>query len=141
MSIISVPIVQKPRRRETGQRKTRRKEEKKKFKKQSSDTSGSGTEEDEILIVEKQEYILAAGNIRTFTWEAKGAAALDSCCTASVCGQIWMDMFIEELDDENKEKVEGPFNSKKSFGFGNNGELKSDKYYIIPIELQRRKLD
>ena len=90
-------------------------------------------------MVEEQEYILAAGNIRTFTWEAKGAAALDSCCTASVCGQAWMDRFMEELEEKNREKVEGPFDSKKSFGFGNNGELKSEKYYIIPIEMASKK--
>ena len=89
--------------------------------------------------MEVQEYILAAGGIRAFTWKARGAAALDSCCTASVCGQTWMNMFLEELDDIDKEKVEGPFDSQKSFGFGNNGELESQRYYIIPVEMARKK--
>ena len=86
-------------------------------------------------MVEEQEYILAAGNFRTFTCKARGAAALDSCCTASVCGQVWMNMFTGELNDEDKKKVD----SKKSFGFGNNGELKSQKYYIIPIKIARKR--
>ena len=63
-----------------------------------------------MLLVEEQEYLLAKGEVRAFTWEARrGAAALNSCCTASVCGQKWMNMFLEELEEENMDKVEGPF--------------------------------
>ena len=35
-------------------------------------------------------------------------------------------------------KVEGPFDSRKNFGFGNNAKLKSERYYIIPVEMAGR---
>ena len=107
--------------------------EKRKLKKQDSSSEESGSNED-LLLVEEQEYLLAAGEVRAFTWEARGASALDSCCTASVCGQEWMNMFLEELEEQNMNKVEGPYVSEKSFGFGNNAKLKSKRYYIIPVE-------
>ena len=111
--------------------------EKRKIKKQDSSSEESGSNED-MLLVEEQEYLLAAGEVRAFTWEARGTAALDSCCTASVCGQEWMNMFLEELEEKNMDKVEGPFDSQKSFGFGNNAKLKSERYYIIPVEMAGR---
>ena len=46
-----------------------------------------------------------------------------------------LNMFIEELEEKNMDKVKGPFDSKKSFGFGNNANLKSERYYIIPVEM------
>ena len=70
-----------------------RKEKKRKFKKHDSSSEESESGED-MLLVEEQEYLLAAGEVRAFTWEARGAAALDSCCTASVCGQEWVNMFL-----------------------------------------------
>ena len=128
-----------PKTKEEEGKEGKKRKKKSKFKRRDSSTSSSGAEDESLLMVQEQEYILAAGSISSFTWEARGAAALDSCCTASVSGQVWMDMFLEELEEEDREKVEGPFKSKKSFGFGNNGELKSQKYYIIPVEIARKR--
>ena len=78
---------------------------------------------------------MAAGQVKSFTWEARGAAALDTCCTSSVAGQSWLDMYLEELDEENLALVEGPMESSRTFGFGNNGTLTASKSYKIPVNI------
>ena len=60
-----------------------------------------------------------------FTREARNCAALDSCCTSSVTGEQWLDIFIDSLDDSTKSKLRGPLQSNKIFKFGNTGTLRS----------------
>ena len=100
-------------------------------------TKKSSSSSDEVLLAEAAEVdsILAAGQIKGFTWEARGAAALDTCCTSSVAGQSWLDMYLEELDDVDLAKVEGPMESSRTFGFGNNGTLTASKCYKIPVNI------
>ena len=80
-----------------------------------------------------QEIMITADEVSNFTWEARGAAALDSCCTSSVTGKAWLDMYREDLDGEMAKKIKGPFKSAKMFGFGNNGQLPSLGKYYIPV--------
>ena len=75
-----------------------------------------------------------------FTWEARGTAALDSCCSSSVAGRGWLDMYIEDLEDEDRAKVVGPEPSEKIFSFGNNGQLKSEGRYTIPGNIHGSKV-
>ena len=79
-----------------------------------------------------EHIVLISGEMSMFTWEARGAAALDSCCSSSVAGRAWLDMYIEDLEEVDKAKVIGPEPSEKIFSFGNNGQLKSEGRYIIP---------
>ena len=67
-----------------------------------------------------------------FTREARNCAALDTCCTRSVAGRPWFDMYVQELCWEDKKKVTGPAYSNKVFMFGNNGMLRSLRKYSIP---------
>ena len=77
--------------------------------------------------------MITADEVSNFTWEARGAAALDSCCTSSVTGSAWLEMFKEDLDEEMMMKIKGPYKSDKMFGFGNNGQLPSLGRYKIPV--------
>ena len=95
----------------------------------------SSSSSDEALLTAEVESIMAAGQVKSFTWEARGAAALDTCCTSSVAGQSWLDMYLEELDEENMALVEGPMESSRTFGFGNNGTLTASKCYKIPVNI------
>ena len=51
--------------------------------------------------------------------ESRGYAILDSGCTNSVCGEVWMEHFVENLSDKEREmmKVE-PSNIFFTFGYG-----------------------
>ena len=68
-----------------------------------------------------------------FTREARNCAALDTCCTSSVTGEQWLDIFIDSLDDSTKSKLKGPLQSNKIFKFGNSGTLRSIGTYVLPV--------
>ena len=107
-----------------------------------SKSKDSGSSSDEVLLAQENDYLLAAGQVKSFTWECRGAAALDSCCTSNVAGESWIKMYLEELDEENYKKVEtSP--SSRTFGFGNNESLTANVSYRIPVLLagKRKKLD
>ena len=70
-----------------------------------------------------------------FTAEALNKAALDTACTASITGEKWLNVYLEALPKEMKEKVRGPYPSQKYFLFGNQGKLKSIAKYILPTRL------
>ena len=55
--------------------------------------------------------------ISQFTQEALNCAALDTCCSSTVSGKEWLDIYLNSIDKARKVKVEGPFNSDKIFKF------------------------
>ena len=67
-----------------------------------------------------------------FTKAARNCAALDTCCTSSVAGRPWLDMYVQQLCEEERKKMTGPEHSKKLFKFGNNGKLRSLGKYSVP---------
>ena len=78
-------------------------------------------------VIEEIDYALATqfkDGFGNFTRTARTCAALDTCCTSSVAGRKWLDMYIQQLCEEERKRVAGPDFSKKLFKFGNNGMLK-----------------
>ena len=74
-------------------------------------------------------------DLSRFTAEAINCGALDSCCTATVAGKKWLNIFLQALPEGMKEKVQGPFPSGKTFMFGNEGRLTAGEAYDIPIKI------
>ena len=105
--------------------------EKKKAKKKRKSSSSSSSSGESVNMI--QEIMITADEVSSFTWEARGAAALDSCCTSSVTGKAWLDMYREDLDEDVRKEIKGPFRSDTVFGFGNNGRLESLGKYRIPV--------
>ena len=70
-----------------------------------------------------------------FTSESLNKAALDTACTASITGEKWLNIYLEALPKEMREKVVGPIPSQKFFLFGNQGKLKSLAKYTLPTKL------
>ena len=66
--------------------------------------------------------------------EARNCAVLDSACTSTVCGEAWMQGYLESLSDEDKSKVE-MLPGEKVFKFGGGEKLKSQGSYKIPAVL------
>ena len=67
-----------------------------------------------------------------FTREARNCGALDTGCSSSVSGKIWIDMYVESLDTKDRQEVRGPIVSERVFKFGNDGRLKSEGKYYLP---------
>lgn len=67
-----------------------------------------------------------------FTSEAINCAALDTCCTSTVAGEKWLNIYLKSIPKTMKNKVVGPLEGKKCFQFGNQGVLKSKGRYRVP---------
>ncbi len=68
-----------------------------------------------------------------FTAEALNAAALDTCCSSSVTGMKWLNIYMQAIPKHIKHLLSGPHQSKTSFTFGNQQSLTSLGIYKIPI--------
>ena len=92
---------------------------------------------------EEIDFALAAEHredLSEFTKEAMNCAALDTCCTSSVAGEVWLKMYREELEKYNlASKIVGPSKSNKIFRFGNSGKLPSLGKYTIPAFLAGKR--
>ena len=83
--------------------------------------------------IEKVFFTTNQEELSKFTAESINCAALDSCCTSSVSGEKWMNIFLSSVPGELKNFVQGPYQSRKTFQFGNQGILPTQKAYTIPI--------
>ena len=98
-----------------------------------------GGKKDEVhLTVAEDEidFVLATQEeekLSQFTREARNCAALDTCCTSSVAGKPWLDIFIQQLSMEDRKKIKGPNPGFRVFKFGNSGMLSSLGWYSIPV--------
>ncbi len=68
-----------------------------------------------------------------FTAETLNAAALDTCCSSSVTGIKWLQIYMQAIPKHLKHLLSGPHHSKTSFTFGNQQSLTSLGIYKIPI--------
>ena len=87
------------------------------------------TEEVTVLFTEDR------NEISQFTQEARNCAALDTCCSSSVSGKDWLEMYLDAIEKDKLEQVRGPLESNRIFKFGNNGRLNSLGKYFIPAVL------
>ena len=108
------------------------------FDKQDSDEGEQQDYKDEDTI-EKVFFTTNKDELSKFTAESINCAALDSCCTSSVSGEKWMEIFLSSVPSELKEHIQGPYKSRKTFQFGNQGILPTQKAYTIPIVVAGNK--
>ena len=101
----------------------------------SSDEEHQGQETDSENVFTVIMYTTDRKDLNRFTYEALNCAALDTCCTCTVAGTKWLNIFMDALPDNMKSMVKGPFQGGKTFLFGNEGRLKSKSLYEIPIKV------
>ena len=70
---------------------------------------------------------------KTFTQEAAGAMALDSCCSRTLCGQQWLEQHKKMMPADMRKQLKGPMPSNVTFTFGDGKTLKSKGKYIVPV--------
>ncbi len=102
---------------------------------EGSVTEGDSDYDDANEHIEKERVLFTndKAELSRFTAESLCSAALDTCCTASVSGEKWMDIYLQALPEHMKKRVKGPFTTGTEFTFGNNESLKSGKAFKIPI--------
>ncbi|CAF2215355.1 unnamed protein product [Rotaria magnacalcarata] len=71
--------------------------------------------------------------------ETLGMAILDSGCSRSVCGELWLQCYLDALTDEDKGKVV-TVPSKSVFKFGDGERLTSLKRMKLPSEISGVKI-
>ena len=101
----------------------------------SSDEDEGKSSSDQELYYTAVMYTTDKKELSRFTAEAINCGALDSCCTCTVTGKKWLVIFLQSLPKDMKEMVKGPFSSDKTFMFGNQGKLKAEESYEIPIKV------
>ena len=95
---------------------------------------GSDSEDDISHPLQENIYYTAdKEELSQFTSEAINMAALDTCCTSTVAGAKWMSIYLKAIPKSYARHVKGPYQSNKTFMFGNEGVLKAGKAYEIPI--------
>ena len=94
-----------------------------------------------VLYAEDKEHIVLftedKSELSEFAREAINCAALDTCCSSTVSGKVWLDIYLKSLDETKRGEVRGPLPSNKVFKFGNNGRLLSQGAYKIPVTLAK----
>ena len=76
--------------------------------------------------------------IRLLREETKGCAIVDSGCATPVCGMGWMDEFIENLCDEEKNNIKEAV-STETFTFGDGSTVKSLKKVTFPCWISGKR--
>ena len=71
--------------------------------------------------------------------EASNKAVVDSACTANVCGEEWLDTYMDTLTEYEKALVTNE-ESNKHFRFGGGEILKSSGSVKIPCVLGEEKI-
>ena len=92
---------------------------------------------------ESEKAVLYTGSIKCelalLTQESRNCAVLDSACSSTVCGERWMQCFLDSLDEDKLPKVVRSAGGKV-FKFGGGETLESKVSYQIPVVLAGRNV-
>ena len=66
--------------------------------------------------------------------ESRNCAVLDTACTSTVCGDRWLQCYLDTLSEEQLKKIR-EFPGEKLFKFGGGECLKSIKRLLLPCQL------
>ena len=73
-----------------------------------------------------------------FMVEALGSAVIDTACTRTVCGEKWLDSYVQGLDESKIQQVIN-MESSKPFKFGDGKVVHSTKKVKIPAKVGKTK--
>ena len=66
-------------------------------------------------------------------------AILDSACNSTVCGEKWLDCFIDSLDQCDKRNIRQT-GSRRTFVLGGGNQLRSDCEFLLPAEIAGKEV-
>ena len=79
------------------------------------------------------------GHMTGLVRECLGKALLDSACTKTVCGETWLELYLDTLQEADKALVQVSQSDTK-FRFGDGVEVKSSKMVTIPALIGHQKI-
>ena len=71
------------------------------------------------------------GEISQLGIDARNCAVLDSACSSTVCGEMWLNNYLDSLSEEDRKRVTMTV-GKKTFKFGGGERLESKAEYGLP---------
>ena len=71
------------------------------------------------------------GEISQLGIDARNCAVLDSACSSTVCGEMWLDNYLNSLSDGDRKRVRKNV-GHKTFKFGGGERLQSKGEYSLP---------
>ena len=88
-----------------------------------------------INIADEEHAVLFTGynteEVQRLGIDARNCAVLDSACSSTVCGDKWINNYIQSLDNRDRLKIKQR-DSKRVFKFGGDTCLKSKCEYSLP---------
>ena len=88
-----------------------------------------------VNITEDEHAVLFTGyhkeDIAQLGIDARNCAVLDSACSSTVCGDIWLENYLNSLDHEDRRQIKRSM-GQKTFKFGGGERLKSKGEYNLP---------
>ena len=89
-----------------------------------------------VNAVEEEHAVLFTGynteEVRRLGVDARNCAVLDSACSSTVCGDNWINNYIQSLDKNDRQKVKQT-KGQKVFKFGGGTRLQSKGEYSLPV--------
>lgn len=96
-----------------------------------------------INIVEDEHAVLFTGynkeEVRRLGVDARNCAVLDSACSSTVCGDSWINNYIQSLDKDDRQKVKQT-EGQRVFKFGGGTCLKSKGEYSLPAVIAGKEV-
>ena len=77
--------------------------------------------------------------IHKFVWETFNHADLDSCCTKTVCGESWVNNYIDTLSADDKQKLLESKSDTK-FRFGDDDTVEAIKTIKILVQIANKEV-
>ena len=89
-----------------------------------------------VNVVQEEHAVLFTGydieEVRRLGDDARNCAVLDSACSSTVCGDSWINNYIQSLDKNDRQKVKQA-EGEKVFNFGGGTCLQSMGEYRLPV--------
>ena len=79
------------------------------------------------------------GDIVQLGIDARNCAVLDSACSSTICGHIWLENYLNSLDHEDGRKIKRSI-GQKTFKFGGGERLRSKREYNLPAVMAGKEV-
>ena len=71
--------------------------------------------------------------------DARNCAVLDSACSSTVCGEMWLDNYLNSLSQQDRQRVTQTV-GQKTFKFGGGERLESKGEYGLPAVIAGKEV-
>ena len=96
-----------------------------------------------VNIIDEEHVVLFTGyhkgDIAQLGIDVRNCAVLDSAYSSTVCGEIWLENYLNSLDHEDRRKIKR-FIGQKTLKFGGGERLKSKGEYNLPAVIAGKEV-